>query len=317
MNSKERVISAIKHIKPDRVPMNIWMFRKDMSSAVIRRYGSMQAFFKRYHIDVHMAITPPPYLFNPDYLEELMTLKPEDIRPEHWLDPDDPKVYRGVLDLMSEFGKDKSIFAHVWGVVEAIYGFCGIERTLVLMGTEPNFAVDLFAKVEAFSKRVVENLIQLGVDIIHITGDVGSNRTMLFSPDMWREMVRPFDQSIIQPAVDTAIPVSLHSCGYCMPIIPDWINMGIQIIHPIQESAGMDLFEVKEKFGQHITIHGGLDLRALCRLDLGEVEAYIRPRMEKMKIEGGFIFNTAHTVQMDTSLDVLERAYDVALEYSF
>ena len=315
MNSRERVMAAINHIEPDRVPMNVWMFREDTCEKVIEKYGSMDAFYERYNIDVHMSITPPPCLTNLDYLEENMTMEPEDIKSEHWLDADDPRVYEDITALLGRYGRDKAIFAHVWGVVESIYGFCGIERTLVLMGANPELAKELFSKVEAFSAKVVKNLLELDVDVIHITGDVGSNRAMLFSPQMWRELVLPFDKRIIKPSLDKNVPVSLHSCGYCMPVIPDWIDMGINVIHPIQESAGMDLFEVKQRYGQEITINGGLDLRALSKMKLEEVDDYVRPRVEFLKKGGGFIFNTAHTVQMDTSLDVLERAYDTAMEY--
>ena len=58
MNSKERVFKAIRHIEPDRVPMNIWMFRDDVQQKVIEKYGSLDAFYDRYNIDIHMVITP-------------------------------------------------------------------------------------------------------------------------------------------------------------------------------------------------------------------------------------------------------------------
>ena len=91
--------------------------------------------------------------------------------------------------------------------------------------------------------------------------------------------------------------------------------MGVDVLHPIQESAGMDMFEVKHRYGDRITLHGGLDLRMLCRLKKEEVRGYVEPRMTALKKGGGFIFNTGHTVQMDTSLDILEYAYDIAMEY--
>jgi len=109
--------------------------------------------------------------------------------------------------------------------------------------------------------------------------------------------------------------LSLHSCGYCMPVIQDWIDMGIRILHPVQESAGMDLYEVKDRYGKQITINGGLDIRELSNMKLSEAEDYVKTRVQYLKKGGGFIFNTSHTVQTDTSLEVLERAYDAAMEY--
>jgi uroporphyrinogen decarboxylase len=292
------------------------MFREDVQQKVCQRYGSMDTFYERLNIDVHMAITPPPCRKNIDYEEEKMNMGYRDIKPEHWLDPDDPIIYGEIEELLEKYGKEKSIFAHVWGCVEAVYGFLGVEGTLLLMASEPEIAKSLFNKVESFSTAVVRNLISMGVDVIHITGDVGSNNSMLFSPGMWRELIKPFDENIIAPALDANIPVSLHSCGYCMPLLPEWISMGVKVVHPIQESAGMNLTEVKDKFGRQLTIHGGLDIRTLSTMRMHEVEDYVKPRMLALKKGGGFIFNTAHTVQMDTSLEVLERAYDTALEYA-
>jgi uroporphyrinogen decarboxylase len=317
MNSKERVLCTIQHMEPDRVPMNIWMFREDKKKEVCLKYGSMEKFFERYNIDLHMEITPPPCLTNLEYIEEKMNMEPDDIKPEHWMDPDDPRIYEGALKLKRQYGEDKAIAVHVWGVVESVYGFSGIEKTLVLMAAEPEFAAELFSKVCDFSARVVSNLLAIGIDILHITGDVGANGNMLFSPELYRTLVKPFDSRIIKPAIEKNVPVSLHSCGYCMPVIPDWIEMGVSMIHPIQESAGMDLFEVKKLYGDRITINGGLDLRRLCVLKENEVEQYVKPRMEALKKGGGFIYNTAHTVQPDTSLAILEKAYDTALKYSW
>ena len=315
MNSKQRVSAAIDHKEADRIPLNIWMFREDTSKMVTEKYGSLDAFYDRYNIDIHMEITPPPCLTNLDYLEENMIMEPEDIKPGHWMDPDDPRIYEGISRLISKYGKDKSIFVHIWGVLESVYGFCGIERTLMLMAQDPDFAKSLFEKAADFSKRVVMNLLEFDIDIIHITGDVGSNSSMLFSPVMWRTLIMPFDREIIRPAIEQKIPVSLHSCGYCMPVIQDWIDMGIKLIHPIQESAGMDLYEVKDRYGAQITINGGLDIRDLSRMKISEVDDYVKKRVEYLKKGGGFIFNTSHTVQTDTSLEVLERAYDAAMEY--
>jgi uroporphyrinogen decarboxylase len=185
----------------------------------------------------------------------------------------------------------------------------------MLMAQDPDLTKSLFEKAADFSKRVVKNLLEFDIDIIHITGDVGSNRSMLFSPDMCRSLIMPFDREILRPAIDRKIPLSLHSCGYCMPVIQDWIDMGIRILHPIQESAGMDLYEVKDLYGEQITINGGLDIRELSTMKLSEVDDYVKTRVEYLKKGGGFIFNTSHTVQTDTSLEVLERAYDAAMEY--
>ena len=315
MNSLERVMATIKHEKPDRVPLNIWNFREDVQKSVIEKYGSLDKFNERLDFDIFMSITPPPCRHNPEYLEELMNMKVEDIKRESFLDPDDPCIYKDAEKLIHRHKGNKAIFVHVWGVVESVYGFIGIEPTLLLMAANPEKAKELFVQVKNFSRRVVENLCGMGIDVLHITGDVGSNNAMLFSPKMWRELIMPLDAEIVAPAKQVSMPLSLHSCGYFTPVIPDFIKMGIQIFHPIQETAGMEQAEIKKQFGDKITIHGGLDVRLLPNMSEEQVEECVRKKMQTLKSGGGFIFNTGHTVQPDTPLEVIERAYAAAQRY--
>ena len=242
-------------------------------------------------------------------------MAPEDIRPEDFLDPDDPRIYEDVEQLVKRYGGEKAIFAHVWGVVENLYGFIGVEQTLLLMTLDPDLARDLFERLCEFSTRVARNLCAMGIDVLHISGDVGANNAMIMSPDLWRTAVRPFDVRIIKPGREAGLPISLHSCGFVEPILPDLIEAGVQVVHPIQETAGMDQTEVKREFGDRLTIHGGLDVRELPRMTTEQVEATVREKMATLKPGGGFIFNTGHTVQPDTPLEHVERAYAAAREY--
>ena len=316
MNSLERVLKTIRHEEPDRVPLNIWNFRPEVQKPVIEKYGSLEKFNETFGIDIVWPATPPPCPHNPQYLEELMNLDPYDIKAEDFLDPDDPSIYKDVEEALRRYKGDKAIFVHIWGVVESIYGYSGIEPTLLLMAMDPDKAKELFTLARDFSVKVVKNICSMGVDVIHITGDVGSNNSMIFSPQMWREMVKPFDTEIAQPAINAGFPLSLHSCGYFTPVLPDFIEMGFEIFHPIQESAGMDQEEIKDQFGDKITIHGGLDVRLLPTMSEKEVEKYVRKKMMALKPGGGFILNTAHVIQPDTPLNIIERAYEVANEYA-
>ena len=312
MQSVERVLKTIRHEPIDRVPLNVWNFRTDVRDRAIEMFGSLDAFHDHLDIDMFMAITPPPNLQNPDFLEELMNMKAEEIKPEHFRDPDDPSVYTDVEKLIRKYKGDKAIAVHTWGVVEGLYSFIGVERTLTLMAADPQKAKDLFAQMAAFSRRVAENVCRMGIDVFHISGDVGANGTMIFSPKMWREQVAPFDAQIIEPAKKVGFPLSLHSCGYFMPIIPDLIEMGFHIMHPIQESAGMSQTEVKQKYGAEITINGGLDIRKLPNMTKSEAREYVKDKMETLKPNGGFIFCTGHTLQPDTPLEIVEEAYKIA-----
>ena len=100
MSGKERTLTSLRHREPDRIPLNIWMFRKDVRAAVVEKYGSLDAFHELLGIDVFMAVTPPPNRHNPEFVEELMNLDFEALVDNDFLDPDDASVYEGVLELV-------------------------------------------------------------------------------------------------------------------------------------------------------------------------------------------------------------------------
>ena len=83
----------------------------------------------------------------------------------------------------------------------------------------------------------------------------------------------------------------------------------------VYQLSGMDQLEIKKQFGDEITIHGGLDIRLLPNMSEEQVEEYVRKKMQDLKAGGGFIFNTSHTIQPDTPLEVVERAYKAAQQY--
>ncbi|MGQ9629379.1 MAG: uroporphyrinogen decarboxylase family protein [bacterium] len=318
MSGKERTLMAIRHEEPDRIPLNIWMMREDMCRRVIERYGSMDQFYRELHIDVFMAITPPPNRHNQEFLEEKMTMKLEEIADADFMDPDDPSIYAGVRELVDKYGDEKCVLAHVWGVLEGTYSFMGVEETLLQYAIWSPAMQALFQRVRDWSAHVARNVVELGIDVLHISGDVGCNNAMIVSPESWRERIAPHDAQIISVGKRRGLPCSLHSCGYIRPIIGDLIELGVDVIHPLQQSAGMDLSDVKKNWGDRMTIHGGLELRHyLSRAPEDELIAHVRDNVLTCKPGGGFIFNTEHTVQPDTTLDRVELAYRTALDYGW
>jgi len=315
MSGKERTLMAVRHEEPDRVPLNVWMFRGDVREKVLEKFHSLEQFYENLHIDVFMAITPPPNRHNLDFLEEKMTMKLEEITDADFLDPDSPEVYRDVLELVAKYGDEKCVLAHVWGVLESLYSFIGVEESLLQFAMWTPECQSLFDKLRDWSKHVARNLVDLGIDVLHISGDAGSNNAMLVSPESWRERIAPLDADIILPARDRGMLCSLHSCGYIRPILDDLVDMGVAIVHPFQQSAGMDLKDVKDNWGDRLTIHGGLDLRHyLPRASRDDLIAHVKQNVQTCKPGGGFIFNTEHTVQPDTDLDRLNLAYQTAFE---
>ena len=167
---------------------------------------------------------------------------------------------------------------------------------------------------------LADSCLEAGVDIITLSDDWGSNKNMLFSPRMWRRMIKPYAARVVQHvrslarAADIVAQAPQDAPGI-LNIMDDLIEMGYSAMHPVQESAGMDPKQIKEQYGDKIVVYGSLDVvDGLYRYDGEELDRYIAERFEIYAPGGGFIFNTGHFVQPDIPVERLKRAYRLANE---
>jgi uroporphyrinogen decarboxylase len=195
-------------------------------------------------------------------------------------------------------------------MVEGTSSFLGIENCWRNLAEHPDLMLAWFDKYSTWLCGLVDSLIKAGVDMVTLSDDWGSNQTMLFSPRMWRRMIKPYTMRVVQYARSHGLPVNLHSDGHILAIMDDLIEIGYTSLHPVQESAGMDPKLVKEKYGEKIVIYGSLDvIDGLLKYDGPALDDYITQRFEIYAPHGGFIFNTGHFVQPDIPPRRLVAAY--------
>ena len=318
MTSKERVFKALRHEEPDRVPLNIWMYRDDVREDVVKRYGSLDAFYDRLRIDMVTAF--PTYLLtkleNPE--EWTHTLSVDEAIDYPFIDPNDSALYVPVKRDVEQYGEKRMVFCQTQGVFEGAFVLCGMENLLCEMVMQPEKVKKLFNKIAEWSCVYVDNTLDLGIDVPHISDDWGQNNALLFSPKMWWEFVYPYDAMIVERAKRRCEFVSLHSDGFIYDVLDGVVKMGIDVVHPIQVSAGMDPEKIKREFGDRLALYGTLDItHTLPSGTLAEIEREVKNRMDTLKPGGGFIFCSTHTIQPDTPLEKVEYAYDVAFERSW
>jgi len=133
--------------------------------------------------------------------------------------------------------------------------------------------------------------------------DLAGQRALLLSPDTYRELIKPRHQRLFA-FIKAQAPVKLffHSCGAVRPLMPDFVDAGIDILNPVQISAvGMDLRELKQEFGRDLVFWGGgVDTQHV--LDKGtpaEVKEDVRRNIDTLAPGGGFVFAAVHDIQAD------------------
>ena len=328
MNGKQRTLMAIGHQEPDRVPLHIWLYHplvgsEEIKTAVEAKYGDLDTFYDALEIDLFTMLLPFPYK---DYVSGLggtiMTGKGaipvETITSDHFTDPDNPDLYDRLRQLIAKRGEDKAILAHTWGVLEAAYSFLGLQTTLINLAKKQEEMNRLFGLIADWSAQVSVNAAKLGADIVQVSADSGSTTGPLISPTLWRELIYPHDKTIVDAIKQAGAIPAMHNDGNIWAFMDDIVEMGVEVLHPVQSSAGMELAEVKQRYGDRLTIHGGLDIsHVLPFASDEELVETIRHTMEVCKPGGGFIFQSEHFIPGNVSLSRLELAYRTALEYSW
>jgi uroporphyrinogen decarboxylase len=157
------------------------------------------------------------------------------------------------------------------------------------------------------------------VDVAQIADDVAGQNSLLISPRSYRRYLKPLHRELcdfIHARTDAKI--FMHSCGAIREIIPDFIEVGIDIVNPVQVSAaGMDSRELKQEFGKDIVFWGGgVDTqRVLGEGTPDEVRAEVRRRLEDFMPGGGYVFNTVHNIQANVPPENLVAMWETLQEY--
>ena len=197
-------------------------------------------------------------------------------------------------------------------VQTAIY-LMGFQRWLECVACDPAFAgalLDRITDIAMALDRVGIEATAKYLQILKISGDdFGMQTGPLYSPTMFRSLMLPrlrrrwLAARELLDRINPAVKIMFHSCGGIRPLIGDLIEIGLQILDPVQPlAAGMDSAELKREFGSRITFHGGVDEQHVLPFGSeADVEAEVRLRLRTLAPGGGYILAPSHYVQADTS----------------
>lgn len=189
---------------------------------------------------------------------------------------------------------------------ERAFGLQGMDRFLMNLAMKPDFAQALLRKNADLCKELIKPFLDaLGenVDIIKIGDDLGTQTSMLMSPKMYREILKPIHADYIAfIKAHTAAKIFFHSDGDVFPLIEDFIEIGVDILNPIQTSAGKmsNMVELKKRYGREIVICGGIDTHEILPHGTPQqVREEVRRVIEILAPGGRFIAAAVHTIMND------------------
>jgi uroporphyrinogen decarboxylase len=192
----------------------------------------------------------------------------------------------------------------------------GMEQAALDLGAAPELAARMLADAAGFAERLAQAACaRFPLDWLWTGDDIAGQQSMIMSPACWRAMIRPHMARIFNVGKARRLWVAYHSCGAIRPIIPDLIEMGLDVLNPIQcRCPGMDPFELKREFGSKLAFMGGIDTQEMLpRSPADEVRRATERLVEGMTSDGGgFILAASHTVPPETPMANILAMYAAA-----
>ena len=326
MLPRDRVIAVIEHREPDRIPIYAWV-KANLEKQISNFFGSVEAFEDRYEFDfAHIFGGPFPY--PAEKIKNLQSRNGGMIEPAVLLDinlsdPNENGLYDDIRQAVAHHKTQRGRFVYVQtpGIFECLSDQIGIENHLLYLGlsqSDTNYEQELrelYRRRADWNCAFAMNCLDLGVDMIHVSDDWGGQHNLLFSPKTWWDIICPYHRITCNAVRKRNAYLSLHSDGNISQVIDGIIQLGYQVVHPYQESAGMDLNEYKRRYADSFVIMGGLDVQTTIGFgNFGKLTQEIE-RILRMFRKGGLLFCTSHFVQNHCSMEELAFAYDFVRKF--
>ncbi len=234
----------------------------------------------------------------------------EDLETYPWPDMTDPTRFEGVRDTAQRI-RGEGRYASIgcpWLAFpfERATSMQGTETFLANMAGEPEFAAALLWKTQSLCKALMDGFLrECGdlIDMVKIGDDLGSQVGLLMSPTMYRRMLKPIHADLIAFIRErTGAPIVFHTDGDVYDLLGDLIEIGVDVLNPVQASAGgmSDFPGLKKRFGDNLVFCGGMDTHhVLPNGTPDEVRAEVRRVIQALGQGGGYMLGAVHTVMND------------------
>lgn len=247
-----------------------------------------------------------------------------DVESYDWPDPDDPGYTRGVAERARRLheGTDYAVILCLpVGIVHQSQFQRGYEQWMVdILGNQEVFEALLDRTLDIWL-RMSGNLLEAAgpwADIVMWGDDIAGQNGCLVSPDLYRRLIKPRHRRIFDfIKARTRAKVMYHCCGSVYSIIPDLIDMGMDILTPVQvDAASMDTALLKREFGHQVTFWGGIDThRVLAFGTPSDVRGEVRRRLRDMAPGGGYVLNAVHNIQPEVPPENIVAMFETGREF--
>jgi uroporphyrinogen decarboxylase len=198
----------------------------------------------------------------------------------------------------------------------------GIDSLMLDMAAEPEMAHYLMDRFTDFYMEYFDRMLTAAdgqIDIVRQADDLGTQQSLFFSPEMFRTFIKPRVARFVDLAHSHEVAFMFHSCGSIQPLIEDLIEIGVDILDPLQAAAaGMEPDVLKDRFGDRLCLHGGIDTQYLLpEGSPDEVRSEVRRVAEILGHGGGYILAPCHVLQLDVPTANVRAMSETGLTLSY
>lgn len=221
-------------------------------------------------------------------------------------DPNRPEIYREAERTIRELQGEYWISGvTVTTILETASALRGLDALLMDLVANPELAEAIMELPFNYHLTAAKRLTRMGVDMLWVGDDVGMQHAMMLAPDLWRRIFKPRWAKFIAEvkAINPRLKVAYHSDGVISPIIPDLIEVGVDILNPVQPRC-MDPLELKQRYGDKLCFWGSIDEQHTLPFGQPEdVRREVLTRLRTLGKDGGLILGPTHFVQLDTPME--------------
>lgn len=221
-------------------------------------------------------------------------------------DPNRAGLYRDAERLVRDFGRDYfTVGVTVTTIFETAWALRGLEQMMMDFVTDPDLAETILDIPFKYHLTAAKRLVEVGVDMIWTGDDIGGQSAMIISPAMWRRFLKPRMAQFIAElkSINRHVKVAYHSDGVLYPVIPELIEIGVDVLNPIQPAC-TDPARLKRDFGDRLCFWGSIDEQYTLPFGSPEdVSHEVITRLATLGKGGGLILGPTHHVQLDTPME--------------
>jgi len=221
-------------------------------------------------------------------------------------DPTRPELYSDASETLNNYQNEYFIVGVVVTTIfECAWALRGLDKLMMDFVVNPDIAERILDIPYKYHLEVAKRLTKMGVDMIWTGDDMGGQTNMLISPDYWRRFFKPRMANLFSEikSINPEVKIAYHSDGYIEPIIPELIEIGLDVLNPIQPAC-INIERVKKLYGDKLCFWGSIDEQHTLPFGTPEdVKREVKERIKTLGKNGGFIIGPTHHVQLDTPLE--------------